>query len=173
MGGKAQQTMKTIALTFLLLTLIVNPLYAVDLKDSREKRKAEWIENRIEELGVKDEQINQILASMYETFLKSELEYKIGEEYREGKGIPQNYQEAIEWYTLSAEQGNVNGQIGLGKIYEVLQQYTKSHKWYNIAGTNVEEAREHRDIVEKKMTPTQILEAQKLAKEWMDKHQKK
>ena len=42
----------------------------------------------------------------------------------------------------------------------VLQNFTQTHRWYNIAGTNGEDlGRKNRDIVEKKMTPSQIAEA--------------
>jgi TPR repeat protein len=103
----------------------------------------------------------------------AEAQYKLGEMYQHGHEVLQDFKEAIKWYKLSAEQGNVNGQFGLGEIYEILQKYTKSHKWYNIAGRKTEMARKQRDIVEKEMTPTQILKAQKLAKEWIEEHKKK
>ena len=34
-----------------------------------------------------------------------------------GRGIAQDFQEAIKWYTKSAEQGNVNAQYNLGNLY--------------------------------------------------------
>ena len=55
----------------------------------------------------------------------------------------------------------------------VLQNFIQAHRWYNIAGANGEDlGRKNRDIVEKKMTPAQIAEAQQLAREWMEEHKK-
>ena len=43
--------------------------------------------------------------------------------------------------------------------------------WFNIAAAlGDKEAKENRDIVAKKMTPADISKAQKLAREWMEKH---
>jgi hypothetical protein len=54
---------------------------------------------------------------------------------------------------------------GLG----VAQNYIEAHKWANIAGANGEKtATKVRDAVAKQMTPEQIAEAQRLAKEWME-----
>jgi len=45
----------------------------------------------------------------------------------------------------------------------VAQDYVMAHMYFNIAGTG-------RGLIEEKMTPSQIAEAQKLAREWMKKH---
>jgi len=34
-----------------------------------------------------------------------------------GRGIAQDFKEAIKWYKKSAEQGNVNAQYNLGNLY--------------------------------------------------------
>jgi len=53
----------------------------------------------------------------------------------------------------------------------VIQDHVIAHMCWNIAGVSG-----HKDaiynigIAEKKMTPTQVAEAQKLAREWMKKH---
>ena len=53
----------------------------------------------------------------------------------------------------------------------VSQDYVQAHKWYNIAGANgYEDGVSNRDIVAKQMSPTQVEEAQKLARVWMEKH---
>ena len=52
----------------------------------------------------------------------------------------------------------------------VPQDYVEAHKWYNLAAAGgIELARGDRDIVAEKMTPAQISEAQKLAREWQPK----
>ncbi len=53
----------------------------------------------------------------------------------------------------------------------VLQNYVKAHMWLNLAATQgLEDAREHRDTLAERMTPADISKAQKLAREWMEKH---
>ncbi len=57
----------------------------------------------------------------------------------------------------------------------VPQDYAQAHMWYSFAasifspGENRDKAVEGRDIVAKRMTPAQISEAQKLAREWRPK----
>ncbi len=59
---------------------------------------------------------------------------KLGNCYYDGKGIPQNYEKAVEWYTKAAKQGNAKAQCNLGYCYElgngVLQSAEKAVEWY-------------------------------------------
>jgi TPR repeat protein len=49
----------------------------------------------------------------------------------------------------------------------VAQDYVEAHKWYNLAAAQGEKiASNNRDSIAKEMTPEQIAEAQKLAREW-------
>ena len=160
-------------------------------KKRREEKEKEY-KRRLEKKEKEDKKDREIVEKEKKVFEKerrlaeqgdADAQAMIGNVYQYGKKIFSfkktmivvsiDFKEAIKWYKLSAEQGNVNGQFGLGEIYEILQKYTKSHKWYNIAGRKTEMARKQRDIVEKEMTPTQILKAQKLAKEWIEEHKKK
>ncbi len=53
--------------------------------------------------------------------------------------------------------------------------YAQTHMWFNLAasryppGEDRDQAVKNRDIVAKRMTPAQISEAQKLAREWRPK----
>jgi len=54
--------------------------------------------------------------------------------------------------------------------YGVPQDYIQAHMWFNLAGANgVAFAVQQRDMVARKMTPGQIAEAQRLAREWKPK----
>jgi hypothetical protein len=54
----------------------------------------------------------------------------------------------------------------------VPQDYVQAHMWFNLAGVQGDEdATKKRDIVAAKMTPDQIAEAQRLAREWKPKPQ--
>ena len=68
-----------------------------------------------------------------------------------------------------------SAQCNLGVMYYngegVPQDYVQAHMWFNLAASKGDEnGRKNRDIVAKKMTPTQIAEAQRLAREWLEKH---
>jgi len=108
-------------------------------------------------------------------------QYNLGVNYNKGQGVPQDYAEAVKWYRKAAEQGNVDGQYNLGLMYDigqgVPQDYVQAHKWVNLSvsrsqGTAHEEAVQNRDWLEIKMTPAQVAEAQKLAREWKPKPNK-
>jgi uncharacterized protein len=68
----------------------------------------------------------------------------------EGKGVPQNYVRAYMWYNLAASQ------------------YASSPH-YELYERDRESAEKLRDILARKMTPAQIAEAQRLAREWKPK----
>jgi len=104
-------------------------------------------------------------------------QYNLGVMYRKGKGVPQNDKTAVKWYRLAAEQGDADAQGNLGVMYAfgtgVLKDYVYAHMWGNIAvSIGGKEKGKVRDFVEKKMTPAQIAEAQKLARECVRKKYK-
>ena len=84
--------------------------------------------------------------------------------------------QAVKWYRLGAEQGDANAQLNLGVMYEICawepQDYVEAHKWYHLASAglsesdNREKAVKGRDHVAEGMTPEELAEAQKLAREW-------
>ena len=52
----------------------------------------------------------------------------------------------------------------------VAQDYIRAHVWANVAGAaGLEGARETRDYLRGLMTPNQLAEAQRLAREWLEK----
>ena len=57
--------------------------------------------------------------------------------YQEGKGVPQDYAEAVKWYHLAAEQGYAPAQDSLGDMYfegfGVPQDDAEALKWYRLA----------------------------------------
>jgi len=94
--------------------------------------------------------------------------------YKNGQGVPQDYKEAVKWYRLSAEQGDATAQFNLGNQYAngtgVLQDYALAHMWFNLSGSNGDKHAVHnRDIIEKRMSPTQIEKAQDMARNWKPK----
>ncbi len=62
---------------------------------------------------------------------------QLGCMYDLGKGVNQDYTEAIKWYRKAAELGDVDGQCNLGQMYYygkgINQDYTEAIKWYRKA----------------------------------------
>ena len=105
-------------------------------------------------------------------------QFNLGQLYYKGEGVPQDYAEALKWLRLAAEQGQVSAQGHLAAMYGtgqgVPQDYVQSHKWLNLAASrSADEEREEyvkvRDLIAKDLTPEQIAEAQRLAREWKPK----
>lgn len=57
--------------------------------------------------------------------------------YGEGKGVPQDYAEAIKWFRKAAKQGDAGAKYNLGVAYGagvgVPQDYAEAVKWYRKA----------------------------------------
>ncbi len=103
-----------------------------------------------------------------------EAQYNLGFMYDNGQGVPQDYAKALRWWRKAAEQGNAKAQSKLGFMYRnglgVPQDYVQAHLWYNLVasrsppGMDRDRAVKNRFIIAQKMTPAQISEAQKLAR---------
>ena len=54
--------------------------------------------------------------------------------YEYGKGVPQNYPEAMKWYLKAARQGNVFAQNSVGHLYldckGVEQDFSTAKEWF-------------------------------------------
>ena len=87
----------------------------------------------------------------------------------------------MKWYRLAAEPGHAGAQNNLGIMYQkgqgVPQDYVQAHMLFNLAASRFStseaegrnQAAKNRDIAASKMTPEQIAEAQRLAREWKPK----
>ena len=83
----------------------------------------------------------------------------------------------MKWWRLAAEQGNATAQSNLGWMYlrgdGVPQDNAYAHMWWNIAASSGDkDAVKNRGVVAKRMIPSQIAEAQKLARECVRKKYK-
>ena len=84
-------------------------------------------------------------------------------------------QPPVQKLRTMAEGGNADAQANLGVAYAngegVPQDGAEAHKWFNLAaskstGEDQKKFAELRDTIAAKMTPQQIAEAQRLAREW-------
>jgi Sel1 repeat len=88
-----------------------------------------------------------------------------------GQGLPQDYQKALRWCGLAADQGHGGAMFMLGRLchtaHGVAQDFVRAHMWYNLATAHgYNNGKKWRDRVADDMSPRQIAEAQKLAREW-------
>jgi uncharacterized protein len=100
-------------------------------------------------------------------------QYRLGHLY-DGTGVTQDYVQALRWYRLAADQGIAAAQFGLGTIYEngqsVPQNFVLAHMWFNLSASQGNKAAAlNRDELAISMSPAQITEAQKMAREWKPK----
>ena len=107
----------------------------------------------------------------------ADAQFYLGGMYDTGRGVPQDYKTAVKWYRLAAEQGNDTAMFTLSVTYEdgqgVKQDLVYAHIWRSIAAMNGDfVASMQIDGLEEKMTPAQIAEAQKLARECVRKKYK-
>ncbi|MDP6819821.1 MAG: hypothetical protein QF449_17550 [Alphaproteobacteria bacterium] len=82
-----------------------------------------------------------------------------------------DYEAALRVIRPLAELGHAAAQKQLGLMYAfgqvVPQDFVQSYMWFSLSiSQGGESASELRNIVAKKMTPEQIAEAEKLAREW-------
>ena len=107
----------------------------------------------------------------------AEAQYNLGNSYREGQGVERDYAEAFKWFRKAVDEGFPEAYNNLGLMYEfgqgVPKDYIRAHASFSLASSGgVAEGSKNRDIVAKKMTPTEIAEAERLALDWMKKHGK-
>ena len=98
----------------------------------------------------------------------------LGMMYQFGMGVPKDHAEAVRWNRKAAEQGHASAQFNFGQMFAdgvgVPQDYVLAHMWFNLAASQGSKVgRIERKLVADKMTPAQIAEAEKLAREWKPK----
>jgi TPR repeat protein len=103
-------------------------------------------------------------------------QYKLGIMYDNGWGVSGSDAEAVKWYRKAAVQGHAYAQYDLGLMFAsgagVPRDYVRAHMWLNLAiaqGNN--HMIKHRNEIAKNMTPAQIADARRMAREWMQMQQ--
>lgn len=105
----------------------------------------------------------------------------LGYMYANGQGLARDDREAVKWYGRAAEQGDADAQAGLATMYSAArgtsQNYVQAHKWFSVAAARYPaserakraQALRSSELLAEKMSPSQIEEAKKLAREWQPK----
>ena len=100
----------------------------------------------------------------------------LGVMYKNGEGVPQDYKQAIKWYQRAADQGHASAQNNLSVMYGkgqgVYQDYVLAYVWVNLASAQNSKYKKNRNIIEKRLTPSQLEEGQRLSKECLRKNYK-
>ena len=98
----------------------------------------------------------------------SEAQYNLGNRYRQGKGVPEDYTEALKWYHKAAGQGHAHAQHNLASMHRigigVPRNDIEAYAWYSVAA-----ATGHRyakkSLAKAQLTPEQLATAEERAAE--------
>ena len=106
-------------------------------------------------------------------------QFHLGVMFFQGQGVPQDKTEAMKWFRRAADLGDAQAQYNLGVSYAEGGEpdNVRAHMWFNLAAAHFptsdtsdrNAAAKERDLVAAKMTPQQIAEALRLAREWQPK----
>jgi len=107
---------------------------------------------------------------------EAEAQFLLGNLYFDGTTVDRDLVEAVGWFQRAAAQGYEPSFLPLARAYffgqGVPQDFTSAHLWFNIAAARVPNeadrtlASERRADLEATMSPEQLAEAQRLARDW-------
>lgn len=107
-----------------------------------------------------------------------EAQRSMGYIYDNGEGVPKDYVASAKWWRVAADRGDPASQYFLGNSYMtgrgVQKDNVQAHKWMNLSHSRIPASdstrrkviAEQLAAIEKLLKPGQILEAQKLARDW-------
>jgi TPR repeat protein len=102
---------------------------------------------------------------------------QLGCMYYEGRGVPQDYKQAMFWYRKAADQGDAGAQNNLGLMYNkgrgVSQDYEKAYFWFLLSSAPgdapaacIAQATQMRDLIAPHLTTEQRVSVQTAARNW-------
>jgi putative methionine-R-sulfoxide reductase with GAF domain len=103
-------------------------------------------------------------------------QFSMGARYATGEDVPQDYSEAVRWFSMAAQQGHVVSQATLGAYYwagrGVPPDLVKAYFWSVLAQAGGDEASKYRvSALASRMTHAQVAAAQQQANYWIKEHQ--
>ena len=105
----------------------------------------------------------------------AQAQFELGSLFHDGQAVPQSDAQMAKWHLLAGGQGYGPALDTLGYMYTyaegVPQDYVMAYMWYSLAVVREGDASaaESRDRLSGKMTPDQIAEAERLARDWKPK----
>ena len=106
-------------------------------------------------------------------------QYILGVLYQQGRGVARDVGEAVRWYLKAAAQGHGPAWYILAVMYDegrdVPRDYVAAYKWYDLAAKRSTGKWRSAAVINLKklvtlMTPGQIAEAQRAARQWTREH---
>ena len=92
-----------------------------------------------------------------------------------GQGTDQNYEEAVRWFLLAAENGDPSSHTLLGNFYfngiGVELDKVEALKWYKIAANEQQiSAQQLVDNLTAELSESEVLRGESLASQWLEQH---
>jgi len=120
----------------------------------------------------------QILLPLAQTSNHALAQYYLGVMYSNGQGVPQDFKEAGKWFLSAAQQGTPQAQFRLGELYAsgkgMPQDFEQAYAWFSVAShLGHSKAVESMKAASEKLSPEEIMEAKRLADEFIGKYGKK
>ena len=97
--------------------------------------------------------------------------------YSVGRGTPQSFEKALNWYQNAAKHGNTKAQVNLGLMYftgrGVAKDQIEAHKWLTIAEiSDHESAKTNRELIERQMSDSEIADSLQRVTKWFQEQAK-
>jgi TPR repeat protein len=101
-----------------------------------------------------------------------DAQFSLGQMYEEGEGVPENYSWAATWYRKAADHvpeylgGVWEAETQLAYMYRdghLPEDNVQAYMWFAIVGDDMKRVAQH-------MTKAQILQAQRMAEDWIKRH---
>jgi TPR repeat protein len=103
-------------------------------------------------------------------------QHALGRMYLKGEGVPLDFEKAAKWIRMSAEQGHHGAFSHMGEMYwqglGVAQNNMQAYMWWRLAALHGDrESEKLLRIAAASMNSSSIAKADKMAREWMKKHE--
>ncbi len=102
-------------------------------------------------------------------------QYMLGMMYYRGDGVEPNSEAALRWFERAADKGFVESEMELGRLYRdgygIPQDLIRSYMWFDVASSHgLLGASEGRDEIADSLTPSQVVVAKRLIRNWKQTH---
>lgn len=82
---------------------------------------------------------NDLSVGELEDLIAQRQYSRLGQLYEDGQGVPRDYMEALKWYRMAADQGDIWAQLAVGRFYEkgcgVRQDDQEACFWFSLAAS--------------------------------------
>lgn len=104
-------------------------------------------------------------------------QYNLGVLYMQGKGVIEDLAQAVDWFLKAANQGDAPAQFTMATLYAngrgVPQDPLQAHMWFTLAASGGHRAAAANVVLyQELMSDRQVLEAQRLAAQWVENFNK-